>query len=148
MKSLMLPGPDMPGWKVAAGETVKVELGKPFGFDFEYEQGEGTVTVKGKSIKVSGSGGELYTRMWNCVPRPAVSYRKVGSKRGSKPEDMDVVLDIYERDHEGFYKYDQTSTFFPVDTTFVVKLKPGERAEIQLVEKKHKLFKAIESDWK
>jgi hypothetical protein len=148
MKALMLPGAKMSGWKVGAGETVEVTLGAPFGFDFEFEATEEQVTVKGKSVRIVGAAGEQYVRLWNCVPRPEVSWRKAGTKRGSKPEEMGVVMDIYERDDQGFYRYTQSDTFMPTDTSVEAKLKVGERAEVQLVDKKHKLFKVIESDWK
>ena len=43
---------------------------------------------------------ERYERTWKCVPEPAVSYRKAGTKRGSKPEEMALVLDLQAVDSE------------------------------------------------
>jgi hypothetical protein len=150
VKALILPGKNTPTWTVAAGETTAVSMGAPFAFTFDYQAADETLTVKGESVVIVGSASERYRRLWNCVPRPEVSYRKAGSRRGSKPkpDEMDIVLDIYEQDEKGESRWTSASTFAPVDTVFEIKSRPGEQIEVQLFEKKNKLFKSIESDWK
>ncbi|MCC7013535.1 MAG: hypothetical protein IT454_13305 [Planctomycetes bacterium] len=147
MKALMLP-PQSNGkkWTVAKGAECTVQLGGPFGFDFVFETGESSLTLKGKSITVVGVAGERYERTWNCVPRPELSWRKAGTKKGSKPEKLDIVQDLLETAEDGSYKYSETDTWRPIDS--VVEIKKGEAVEMQLVEKKNKLFGEIESAWK
>ena len=91
---------------------------------------------------IVGRGGERYERVWNAVPKPDVSVRKAGSKRGSKGETMDLVLDQQVITDTG----DWAVAWFPRDLE--VSNKAGEDAEVQLVEKKNKLFGKIESVWK
>lgn len=144
VKGLILPGESTPTYQVKAGETVKVTLGAPYGFDFKTEIGDGTLKVAGDSVAVTGVSGERYERLYGCVPRPEISYRKVGTKRGSKGEKMGIMLsqeDIYKQEL-GF-----RASWFPYDTE--VKLKPGvTEVEVQLTEKKNKLFGSINSAWK
>ena len=99
-----------------------------------------------RRIVALGIARERYERMWNCAPRPEVSVRKAGTKKGSKPEKMNVVLDLLERNEDGTFKYTEADTWRPVDTAYPTK--KGEAVELQLVEKKNKLFGEIESDWK
>ena len=146
VKCLILPGSDTKRWSVKAGQETVVQLGGPFKFEFGVESAEETVTVKGKSLAVIGAARERYERLWNCVPRPEVSVRKAGTKKGSKPEKMHVVLDLLERNEDGSFKYTEADTWRPVDTAYPIR--KGEAVELQLVEKKNKLFGEIESDWK
>jgi len=142
MKALIIPGEGSVHYDVLAGEEIDVKLGAPYGFDFETSVDDSSVLVVGKSVCVVGRGGERYERVWNAVPRPDVSVRKAGSKRGSKPETMGQVLDqqaIYETG-------DWALAWFPRDLE--VENKAGDDAEVQLVEKKNKLFGKIESVWK
>jgi hypothetical protein len=145
MKCLILPSSDMKKWTVAKGAETVVQLGGPFAFEFKREVGEEKFTVKGKSVTVIGAAKERYERTWNCVPRPEVSWRRSGSKKGSKPEKMDIVQDLLEQNEDGSYRYGEADTWRPIDTAF--EFKKGESIEVQLVEKKNKLFGEIASDW-
>jgi hypothetical protein len=143
MKTLILPGRDTPDWSVGVGGTTAVALGAPFGFGFNFTREGETLIVEGRSVVVTGSANERYERPWNCVARPAISYRKAGTKKGSKPEDMAAVLD-----QETLYG-DQgwVVGWFPMDTTIALK-GHDEQIEVQLVEKKHRLFGSVESAWR
>lgn len=142
MKALMLPGKGMPTWTVSAGETTKVQLGAPFGFDFTFENSADSVTVHGDSIAVTGVGGERYERLWNCVARPEIAYRPKGRGKGAKGGDMKLALS-QEEINEGGWKV----AWFPYDLTVKKKSKSDE-TEVMLTQKKNKLFGKIESDWK
>lgn len=146
MKALILPGPATKKFNVVAGKETVVQFGAPFSFDFMTEVAEEAVTVQGKTVTVVGSSFERYERTWNCVPRPEVSVRKAGAKKGGKPEKMDIVQDLLEVDENNAYKYSETDTWRPINTTFPIK--KGEKVEVQLIEKKNKLFGEIESLWK
>jgi hypothetical protein len=145
-KCLIVPGADTKRWTVKKGEECVVQLGGPFSFDFKQTVNEDKLTIKGKSITIMGVALERYERTWNCVPRPEVSWRKSGSKKGSKPEKMDVVGDLLEQDEAGNYRFSEADTWRPIDTVFEVK--PGESIEVQLSEAKNKLFGSIESAWR
>lgn len=142
MKAVMIGGDDASSYDVLAGEEVEIKIGAPYGFDFKYVVDDSTVLVTGKSVCVVGRGGERYERIWNAVPKPDVSVRKAGSKRGGKAESMDLVLDQQVITDTG----DWAVAWFPRDLE--VANKAGEDAEVQLVEKKNKLFGKIESVWK
>ena len=144
-KALVIAGSATPKWTVAEGKTTTVELGAPFGFDFLAERSEDGVTVQGKSVVVTGRAGERYERAWNCAPRPEISVRKKGSKKGSKGLEMEAVLDMLAMDGAGGFRFTQADPWFPLDTTvpFV-----GEEFEVQLFEKKNALFGKVESQWK
>ena len=142
MKALVLPGEDMQTWTVVSGEELEIELGQPFGFDFEFVDNGDSVTVLGQSISVQGSGGELYQRLWNCPVQPEASVRVEGSRRGSSPEEMDGVTDQATSGDTGWW----TQVWFPYDLE-LEKRNAEDRVEVQLTEKKHKLFGKVESDW-
>jgi hypothetical protein len=142
VKALILPGKQMESWRVNAGEATTAKLGAPFGFAFDFEESEDSVVVKGESIAVTGAGGERYERLWNCVVRPEASYRPKGKGKGSKPEDMHVAMSQDEINELGW-----KVAWFPYDLTLEKKGK-SEESEVQLIEKKNKLFGKIESDWK
>ena len=144
MKALVLPGATVPAFRALAGETMKVELGSPFGFDFKYSQDEETISVEGSSIVVTGRGGETYQRFWNCVPIVEVNVRKAGSGKGKKEEKMQPVGSQEELIDAG---NDYRNAWFPLSAV-IRKPKSGETVELQLVEKKNKLFGKIESTWK
>lgn len=146
-KALMLPGKQTPTWSVEAGKTVKVKLGAPYSYQFESSHDLEKLTIVGHSVVIVGAGFERYERLWNCVTRPEVSWRKAGSKKGSKPEKMNVVGDLNEVDDKGKRKYDYVDVFFPLNLELELKLKEGEKIEMQLAEKKNKLFGSIESPW-
>ncbi|MCB9916390.1 MAG: hypothetical protein H6828_14775 [Planctomycetes bacterium] len=141
-KTLILPGDSPPKYDVAAGKTTTVELGAPFSFDFTFEEDEHSITLKGNSVVIVGAAGERYERPWNCVPRPEVSWREAGAKKGSKPEKTDVISE-----NDQFTKYGWAAAWFPLD---LVLEKKGnvESSELQLSEKKNKLFGKIDSEWK
>lgn len=143
MKSLVIPGEDTPTWDLLEeGGDVTIELGAPFGFDFTAEIDDREILVTGNSVVVVGRGGERYERVWGAVPRPAVSYRKAGSKRGTKPEDMDRIMD-----QDQITQFGWASAWFPRD--IVLQRRGGAKdIEVQLTEKKNKLFGKIESVWK
>jgi hypothetical protein len=140
-KALIVPGRNAPSWTVAPGETTEVELGAPFGFAFDTTEDAESLTVVGDSVAITGSGGESYQRLWNCVVRPEVSIREAGSKRGSKPEDMSGAGTQEELAEKGF-QY----AWFPYD--LVLEKKSAEDHEAMLLEKKNKLFGKIESEWR
>jgi len=141
MKALMLPTRNTPTWTVEAGKTTTAKLGAPFGFDFHVSQDANSATVVGVSISVLGSANESYQRLWNCVVRPEVSMREEGTKRGSKGEDMKGPGSQQELADNGF-----NYAWFPYDLT--LEKKDDERVEVQLFEKKNKLFGKIESVWR
>jgi hypothetical protein len=147
MKALILPGPRTPTWDVAAGKTSVVKLGAPFSFEFEAEHKGETLTVKGSSVIINGVQGERYERVWNSAPRPELVWRKGGSKRASKPERFDLVENLNEVDDKGQAVHEYADTFHPLDLAVEAKIKEGETVEVQLIEKKNKLFGSIESSW-
>lgn len=147
LKAVMLPG-SAASYPVSEGVTVDVKLGAPFGFDFNTEVSGGEVTVMGQSVVITGRGGEHYARPYGCVPKPLVSVRKAGSKRGSKGEKMPMLIsqdDIYnaKQDPKKGFK----AAWFPYDLTLPLKGGMTE-VEVQLVDKKNKLFGKIVSEWK
>ncbi len=146
-KCVILPGSSVPTWHVEAGKELTLHLGAPYRFEFEAALNGSTLQVSGASVTVVGSGGETYQRTWNCVPKPEVSWRKAGTKKGSKGESMMLVPSLEERDESGQSKYTFAQTWKPLDFTLDLK-KPEEKIEVQLVEKKNKLFGDIESAWK
>ena len=147
MKALILPGARTPTWDVVAGATTTVQLGAPFGFDFEAEHKGESLTVKGESVIVVGVKGERYERLWNCAPRPELVWRKAGSKRSSKPERFGIVENLNEIDENGKAVHEYADTFHPLSLSVEAKIKEGETVEVQLLEKKNKLFGVIESAW-
>jgi len=72
--------------------------------------------------------------------------RKAGSKKGGKPEKMDIVMDLLERNEDGSFRFVEADTWRPIDTKFAIK--KGESVEAQLSEKKHKLLGDISSEFK
>jgi hypothetical protein len=145
MKALILPGSSSRTWKVGGGETTKLELGMPLTLDFEVKQDEETVTVDVKSLVVVGRGGETYQRLWNCVLTPEVNMRKAGSSKGKKETKL-VAVGSQQQLVDDF-KNDWAQLWFPIGEP-IQKTIPGENFEVQLFEKKHKLFGKLESDWK
>jgi hypothetical protein len=143
MKAVVVPGEDTGSWDILEeGGEQTIELGAPFGFDFKAEIDDREILVSGTSVVVVGRGGERYERVWGAVPRPGVSYRKAGSKRGTKPEDMPRIMDQAQ-----ITEYGWASAWFPRD--IVMQRRGGaEDIELQLTEKKNKLFGKIESVWK
>ncbi|HED67017.1 MAG TPA: hypothetical protein ENJ09_15855 [Planctomycetes bacterium] len=127
---------------VRAGQTTKVELGAPFGFDFQFSEDEGSVTVRGETVVVTGRGGEVYERFWNCIPHCEASVRAQGAKKGGKAIKMVPAGSQEEMAEKGW-----KSVWFPLDVT-IPKAKKGKGAEVQLTEKKNKLFGKIVSEWK
>ncbi|MFT4709198.1 MAG: hypothetical protein ACI8Q9_000316 [Planctomycetota bacterium] len=141
-KTVILPGSDTPNWKVAEGETMEVELGGPFGFDFMSEDLGESVKIYGSSVVVTGLNDERYERPWNCRSYAMVSLRKSGSKKGGKPEKMKSNLD------QNTLYSDWALGFHPQDLELPKKGSMDEGFDVQLTEKKNKLFGKIESDWK
>jgi hypothetical protein len=146
-KALILPGETTPEWSVQAGKETVVKLGAPYSFAFQQEASGTKLKVKGRSVTVVGVSGERYERTWGCVPRPEVAWRKAGSRRASKPEKMPVVLDLDELKEDGTRLHDYADCWRPLDLEIELKKDEGP-LEVQLVEKKNKLFGSIESDWK
>jgi hypothetical protein len=143
-KALVLPGKNTPLWKVSPGSPTKVALGAPFGFQFTFKQDEKTVTVEGPSIAVTGRSQETYQRLWNCVVTAEVNLRKAGSGKGKKEGKLQPVTSqepIYQE-----FNNDYRVVWFPV-TVPLDKPKENETVEVQLFEKKNKLFGKIESEW-
>lgn len=143
MKALMLPGKRSPTYRVERGNEVTVELGAPYGFVAEFDTDSDSVVIDGFSLAISGRGGEVYERCWNCRPRPEISVRAPGEKRGSKPEKMKLVdnqNDIVNHD-EGW-----AVMWFPLDIEIPLR-DAEEGAEVQFTEKKNKLFGKITGEW-
>jgi len=142
MKALVLPGSGSPIYEVLDGKTVEVAFGAPFNYTCEYEKGDEKITIAGKSVTLIGAGGERYERVYGAVPRPEVSYRKVGTKRGSKPEEMPIIQDRDGFDRRGGY----AAMWKPLDLV-MEKNSHETEIEVQLTEKKNKLFGKIEGTW-
>jgi hypothetical protein len=141
MKAVIVSGSGTRTWDVLPGKTDVVEIGAPFGFAFKTTVEDRTVLVQGQSVCVVGKAGERYERIWNAVPRPQVSLRRSGSKRGTKGQTMPAVLD-----QDPIYEIGWAVAWFPRDVELPNKY--GSEAEVQLTEKKNKLFGKIESVWK
>ncbi|MDG1498382.1 MAG: hypothetical protein P8R48_00300 [Planctomycetota bacterium] len=141
-KTAILPGVNTPNWRVTEGETVEVELGGPFGFDFQSEDLGANVKILGASVVVTGMNDERYERPWNCRPYSMASIRKSGAKKGGKPEKMKSNLD------QSTLYTDWALGFHPQDLELPKKSGMDDGFEVQLTEKKNKLFGKIESDWK
>lgn len=144
VKAVMLPGRGAGNYDVTAGGTTVVKLGAPYDFDFTARNDDGKITIVGSSVVVTGAGGERYERAWNCVPRPEVSWRKKGTKKGSTPVKMPAISDqetLYKRGNQGWL-----DVWFPLDAE--IDAKGAGDVEIQLVDDKHKLFGKVESAWK
>ena len=143
MKALVLPSKTMNNFVVTEGETTEVELGSPFGFTFEYSQADDSVEVSGSTIAVTGMAGETYQRLWNCVPLVEVLARKKGGKKGAEIGKMRPSQSQEELQDNGW----QTG-WFPIAHPFEKGKLSGQDVEVQLFQKKNKLFGKIESDWK
>ncbi len=140
-KALILPSKGMSHYRVDPGKSAAVELGEPFKLDFALTQNDQSVTIEGKTIVVTGRGRETYQRLWNCVPRPEVHLRKAGTSKGAEADTMRPAQTMEESNENG-----PASLWYPIDATLTKK--EEEAVEVQLVEKKNKLFGKIESDWK
>ena len=140
MKSLIIPGKNTPRWMVEEGKETVIELGSPYGFDFAFEQNSDEVQLAGASVVVVGSAGERYERVWGAVPRPEVSIRKAGGRRGSKPEKTKLVDNLVDGKHSF------EDCWRPLDITLAKRF--HDKAEMQLTAKKNKLFGKINSEWK
>lgn len=145
MKAFILPGTNTRTWNVEAGGKLVMELGEPFGLDFRVVQDDEKVKVVGASVVVTGRGAETYQRLWNCVVQPEVNSREAGKKKADKQGKMRAAesQDQVNQDFNNDYK----TIWFPIDYEFPKK-QAGEAVEIQLFEKKNKLFGKLESDWK
>ncbi len=142
MKAQILPG-ESKGIDVSAGETATFEMGAPYSFAFDFTADGENVTVRGASVVVQGRGGEAYDRIWNAVTRPDVLLRKKGKKKGGKGKQMRIVENQTDPilGEVGF-----GAMWRPLDLS-VEQSKVGDEFEVQLVEKKNKLFGSIESPW-
>ena len=140
MKAVVLPGPGTPRYEVEEGENLIVNYGQPYAFDFAYEADGAQVTVKGSSIRIVGAGGETYDRFYNCVPLVEASVRKAGGKRAAASVDMRPVVN-----NSGVEEHGWSATWKPIDGTLEANL---EEVEVQVTEKKNKLFGKVTSPWK
>jgi hypothetical protein len=140
-KAVITPPLDNPGFLVKPDEETVVSAGAPFGFDFDYSVEGEELTVLGESIVVVGAGGERYHKIWRARVEPEISLRRAGSGRGSKGESMQLVWETQGLDEIGL-----TRAWKPRDRTVANKF--GAEVEVQLLEKKNKLFGKIESVWK
>lgn len=140
MKAVILPTDNMPVYDVIEGKNVTVESGAPFTFDFEYEASGSGVAMDGTSVRVLGAGGEAYERIYGAVPIPEASVRKKGGKRAVMTEKLKPALD-----QDGVQKHGWAALWKPLDKEIPAKV--GD-AEVQLMEKKNRLFGKITSDWK
>jgi hypothetical protein len=140
MKAVILPTENMRVYDVLEGENVVIETGSPFTFDYEYATSGSGVTVDGTSVRVVGVGGESYERIYGAVPIPEASVRKVGGKRAVMTAKLKPALD-----QDGVQKHGWAALWKPLDQEIPAKV--GD-AEVQLMEKKNRLFGKITSDWK
>lgn len=143
MKALVMAGENAKTYEVMEGQTVEVPFGAPYDFVCAREVGDEAVTVNGNSVALVGAGGERYERFYLCVPRPEVAYREKGEKRGSKPLEMAIIQDRDGFDRKGGY----AAMWKPLDLV-VPKKKDEKDIELQLTEKKNKLFGKIDGTWK
>lgn len=138
-KAVILGGSNPTVYEVTAGENTLINYGAPYKFIFEYETDGDKVTVNGPSIQVLGAGGEIYDRVYFSVHYPEVYARKKGSKRGSGGLKLKPVVD-----NQGLQDHGFKAMWKPLPGEMPFK---GDEIEVQLVEKKNRLFKKIESDW-
>jgi len=141
-RCLIIGGEETATWEVTEGEVTTIEVGEPFGFDFDFEDLGDRIKVVGGSITVIGAAGERYERLWNCRVRPEVLLREVGSKKGSRGARTLLI-----EDQETLNVYGYPKAWHPLDVE-VEKKQDGEAVEVQLYEKKNKLFGEIESVWR
>jgi len=141
-KALIVPTPVTPPCRVEAGKAATIQLGEPFLFDFSLKQDDQSVTIEGKSILVTGRGKETYQRLWNCAVQPAINVRKAGTTKDSEEGKMRTAQTQEQARDLGYL-----TLWYPIDVT-LPKKKEGEKVEVQLTEKKNKLFGKIESVWK
>jgi hypothetical protein len=144
MKSLILPGPNAEKltWNVEPGKDVTIKLGEPYGFDFDFETSANGIKIPGASVAVTGSAGERYERLWNCIVHPEAEYRKAGTKKASKSQKFDDVTSPDDVNKVGW-----PALWKPLDLELPMKEKI-DKPEVHLFEKKHKLFGSIDSAWK
>ncbi|MEZ6013627.1 MAG: hypothetical protein R3F49_00815 [Planctomycetota bacterium] len=142
VKALVLPGDNAPTYEVMEGQTVSVKFGAPYDFVFQSDVADETITISGKSIALVGAGGERYERIYGAVLRPEASYRKAGTKRGSKPASFDIIQDRDGFDRKGGYE----AMWKPLDLVLPKKANEAD-VEVQLTEKKNKLFGKIDGTW-
>ncbi|MFT7539852.1 MAG: hypothetical protein ACI9K5_000811 [Gammaproteobacteria bacterium] len=142
MKALILPGSGMNNFTVAEGETLTIEFGAPFGFDFGISQNDDTVTIDEDSVIITGKGGETYQRLWNCVPLVDVLVRQAGARKG-----VDVGTLRPSQSREEITANGWVSAWFPISRELDKGKMSGDEVEVQLFQKKNKLFGKIESAW-
>ncbi len=141
-KAMILSGKGTDTWTVNPGETTTIEIGAPFDVDFDVTDGGGVVKVTGGTIAIVGSAKERYERLWNCTLEPEAFVRKAGTKKGGRGVKMDTVRDYESIQNEGLQ-----IAWFPLDIE-LKKRTDDEEVEVQLIEKKNKLFGKLESSWR
>ena len=147
MKTVIVPKEGSPiELKVTEGETTVLQLGKPFKFDFNYKVDGTQIGIQGTSVAITGVSGERYERPWNCRAFPEVVWRKKGTKRKSKPEKMTIISNGNEvGDAPGAVGWEYL--WFPLDMALDTRKEVDGEIEVQMFEKKNRLFGKIESDW-
>lgn len=140
MKAVILPSENSPAYVVKEGENLEVAFGAPYAFDFEVSNDGDTATVKGMSVQVIGAGGEAYDRFYGVVPQPEASVRKKGSKRAFHSHKMNPAVSL-----DDLQKFGWDQFWKPLDAK--LDTKGEDEVEVQLFEKKNKLFGTIESQW-
>ena len=95
-------------------------------------------------MAVVGVAGERYERPWNCVPHTLASWRKEGSRKGSKAQKMGFIK---SQDEITTAVGGWAACWFPFSITLPNKSK-AEEVQVQLTDKKNKLFGKIESEWR
>lgn len=140
-KALILPSKTAASIDVTKGATTIVTLGAPFTLEYKSSNIDGKISIDGKSVVVVGSAGERYERPWQCVVHSEAAWRKKGTKQPSKYERMGLI-----RDPEVVNKTGWAALWFPLDLDLDIKGQ-GE-VEVQIVDRKHPLFGAVESEWK
>jgi hypothetical protein len=140
-KCVILPKKGMEDVYVEAGKTAVLKLGGPFGFDFVATDDGDSITLIGKTVGVTGVGGERYARFWGAAPHPEVSVRKLGGRKAEKTEKTEWITDQDQLVKGWEY------CWFPFDRVVPKKL-ANEKVEVQLYEKKNKLLGELDSGWK
>jgi len=141
-KALILGVEGKAGFAVEEGKTTVFAVGAPFDIDFRANVTDKNVRLVANTMTVTGQAGERYHRLWGYPLRPEVSLRKVGAKKGERPQKMPIVLDQSTVNEKGL-----AVAWYPMDLELKHDFGTVE-VEVQVSEKKHPLFGKLESSWK
>ncbi|MHC4944060.1 MAG: hypothetical protein ACYTG7_13680 [Planctomycetota bacterium] len=126
--------------QVYKGKETVLEMGAPYTFTFDTDSFGSEFSVVGKTIKVWGRAGELYTVFFDDVPQPLVSIRDKGSGKVLVRKEKMKLAALED------YWEDFMCTWYPLDFLFENKL--GGELEAKLECKKMKLLGGpADSEW-